>query len=116
MKTILGTIFGLLMGLQAQAGGISHQTSDATNGNPLMSFTAPTLTTIVSFDKWGNMPKNIIVEAYEDAQMNVASEGQIKGAYLERALHMVRETTQTTATDYEMALEIVMMVQASAGQ
>jgi uncharacterized protein (TIGR02448 family) len=113
MKKTLILLSVLLAGMSASAGGISHQTLDATNGNPIVSFTAPTLTSIIISNKWGNMPKLVIVNAYEDAQMHVATNGEVTGPQLAQALNLIHSTSNTQATDIELAAEIITLVQSS---
>lgn len=51
--------------------------------------------------------KKILLEAKDDAAMFVATDGQVRGVNLERALESVRYVNRTTATDMQIAEEIM---------
>ncbi|WP_413559826.1 DUF2388 domain-containing protein [Bdellovibrio sp. HCB209] len=51
--------------------------------------------------------KKVLMAAQDDAAMFIATDGQVRGVNLERALESVRHVNRTTATDLQIAEAIV---------
>ncbi|WP_413583431.1 DUF2388 domain-containing protein [Bdellovibrio sp. HCB288] len=51
--------------------------------------------------------KRILMGAQDDAAMFIASEGQVRGPSLQAALEAVRHVNRTSATDLQIAEEIL---------
>lgn len=82
--------------------------------DPTLALTAPTLTTLIASHRDTELQK-VVKLAGDDAASYVASEGRTKGAYLEQAIKMIREMSNTQESDAVLAKEIL-LVNVSTGK
>lgn len=75
---------------------------------PSLYLSAPTLTTMIASYRDSELNKKIVAAA-DDAQNCVATNGEHVGAQLESAIGTIRQLTNTTKSDLELALEIVLV-------
>ncbi|MFS4458196.1 DUF2388 domain-containing protein [Bdellovibrio sp. HCB2-146] len=76
--------------------------------DPTLALTAPTLTTLIATHRDTELQK-VVKMAGDDAASYVASEGRVKGAYLEQALKVIREMSNTKESDAVLAKEILLV-------
>lgn len=82
--------------------------------DPTLALTAPTLTTLIASHRDTELQK-VVKLAGDDAASYVATEGRVKGAYLEQALKLIREMSNTQESDAVLAKEIL-LVNVAAGK
>lgn len=100
MKKVIFTL-AVVTGSFAQASGLPE-----ISAVPLMSTAAPFFSTGATF----GMPlsKRIVADAQEDAAMFIGSNGAVRGAQLEQALLVIRQSNpELRASDMDLANKIL---------
>ena len=102
-----------ILGLVFLSGSLAHAESDISFYTadisiiPFMTTVGVSQTTAATFNG-GQLEKQIILQAKDDATVFLASEGSTRGAYFQRALNYIRRVNPAqTASDYELAAAIL---------